>query len=132
MRRLLVLVPTIAALLGLAVVGTADASTSRIYTVTRTVGPYSGSAKDGEAGFPQSNGEADVVNCRKGDTAVKGFAQIKRRTSHGIARTDVVRLGKRGVAYNSESGFDMFYVFITPNGRKGWNSVTLTVACRRR
>jgi hypothetical protein len=132
MRRLLVLVPTIAALLGLAVVGTADAATSKTYTVTRTVGPYSGTAKDGEKGFPHSNGEADTVSCRRGDKAIKGSAKINRRTSHGTARGNVVQLGRRGVTYNSESGFDVFYVFVDPNGRKGWNSVTLTVACRRR
>ena len=132
MRRLLLFVPTLVVPLALLLGGTADAATSRTYTVTRTVGPYNGTAKDGEAGFPQSNGEADVVLCRTGDKAVKGSATIKRRTSHGTAARTVLRIGKRGVAYNSESGYDMFYAFLTPTGQKGWNSVTLTVTCRRR
>ena len=132
MRRLLLLVPALVVPLVLLLGGTATAAPSRTYTVTRTVGPYNGAAKDGEAGFPQSNGEADLVNCRKGDTALRGTARINRRTSHGTAARTVLRIGKRGVAYNSESGYDMFYAFLTPTGLKGWNSVTLTVTCRRR
>jgi hypothetical protein len=133
MRRLTLLVLTCASLastLGLA--GVADAAPSRTYTVTRTVGPYSGTAPDGDAGHPQNNGEADVVTCRRGDTAVRGHATINRRTSHGISRSTVLRLDRDGVTYDSESGYSVFYQFISPNGRKGWNSVTLTATCRRR
>jgi hypothetical protein len=132
MRRLLLFVPTLVVPLALLLGGTADAATSRTYTVTRTVGPYNGTAKDGEAGFPQSNGEADVVLCRKGDKAVKGSATIKRRTSHGTASRTVLRIGKTGVTYDSDAGYDVFYAFLTPTGQKGWNSVKLTVTCRRR
>jgi hypothetical protein len=133
MRRLTLLVLTCASLastVGLA--GVADAAPSRTYTVTRTVGPYSGTAPDGNAGHPQNNGEADVVLCHRGDTAVRGHARINHRTSHGTTRSDVLRLDRSGVTYDSESGYNVFYQFISPNGRKGWNSVTLTVTCRRR
>ena len=133
MRRLSLLVLICASLAStVAFAGVADAAPSRTYTVTRTVGPYSGTAKDGETGFPQSNGEADVVGCRKDDTAVRGSARINHRTSRGATRYDVIRLDKSGVTYDSDAGRSVFYQFISPNGRRGWNSVTLSVTCRRR
>ena len=111
--------------------GGADAAPSKTYVVTRTVGPYSGTAKEGDRGFPQTNGESDRVHCHLGDTAVSGSAKIVRKTSHGTAHRDVLKLGKHGVTYDSESGYDIFYQFVAPNGRKGWNNVKLTVTCRR-
>ena len=132
MRRLILLALTCASMAStVAFAGVADAAPSKTYVVTRTVGPYSGTAKEGERGYPQSNGEADRVLCHLGDTAVSGSAKIVRKTSHGTARRDVLQLGKHGVAYDSESGYDIFYQFVAPNGRKGWNSVKLTVTCRR-
>jgi hypothetical protein len=132
MRRLVLLVLTCASLAStVAFAGVADAAPSRTYTVTRTVGPYNGTAREGDAGYPQSNGEADVVLCRRGDTAVSGHARINHRTSHGTTRRDVLRLGRNGVTFDNESGYSVFYQFISPNGRRGWNSVTLTVTCRR-
>ena len=131
MRRVFLLVPTLLLPFALLFAGTADAATAKTYTVTRTVGPYNGAAQEGDPGFPQTNGEADVVNCRQGDTAVKGSTKINRKTSHGTAARTVLRIGKRGVTYNEESGYSQFYAFITPTGQKGWNSVTLTVTCRR-
>ena len=131
MRRLVLLALTCASLAStVAFAGVADAAPSKTYVVTRIVGPYSGTAPEGERGYPQSNGEADVVLCRLGDTAVSGSAKIIRKTSHGTARRDVLRLGKHGVTYDSESGYQVYYQFVTQNGRKGWNSVKLTVTCR--
>jgi hypothetical protein len=129
MRRLILLVVPLVALLGLTLTGTATAATSKTYTVTRTVGPYNGAAKPGDVGAVPE-GEAPRVNCRAGDVAVRGSATVNRRTSHGRA-AKVLRIGKRGVAFNEESGYWMFYAFVDTTGRKGWNSVTLTVACRR-
>jgi hypothetical protein len=126
MHRLILIVLPLIALLGLA--GTADAATAKTYTVTRTVGPYNGAAKFGEKGSVP-DGEAPVVNCRPDDTALKGFATIKRHTSHGTSAT-VLRIGRHGVTFNSESGYSQFYAFVDATGKKGWNSVKLTVTCR--
>ena len=129
MRRLIVFVVPLVALLGLTLTGTADAASSRTYTVTRTTGPYNGAAKPGDVGAVD-DGEADRVNCRADDVALRGYATINRHTSHGTARR-VLRIGKHGVAFNEESGYWMFYAFVLETGKKGWNSVTLTVTCRR-
>jgi hypothetical protein len=130
MRRLIVLVVPLVTLLGLTLTGTAEAAPYRsYYTVTRTVGPYNGAAKLGDRGSVP-DGEAPRVNCRADDVAVRGSATINRRTSHGFARR-VLRVGKHDVAFNEESGYWMFYAFLIPSGQKGWNSVTLTVTCRR-
>jgi hypothetical protein len=130
MRRLILLVVPLVALLGLTLTGTADAAPyHRTYTVTRVVGPYNGAAELGEVGSVP-DGEAPRVNCRAGDVAVWGHATILRRTSHGFARR-VLRVGKHDVAFNEESGYWMFYAFLVPSGHKGWNSVRLTVTCRR-
>jgi|tagenome__1003787_1003787.scaffolds.fasta_scaffold20423181_3 hypothetical protein len=131
MRRLILLVMPLVALLGLTLTGTAEAAPNRAYyTVTRTVGPYSGTAALGAPGSVP-DGEAPRVNCRDGrDVAVRGYATINRRTSHGYSRR-VLRVGRHDVAFNEESGYWMFYAFVSPTGRKGWNSVTLHVTCRR-
>ena len=96
--------------------------------MTRTVGPFNGAAKIGENGSVP-DGEAVFVNCRSGDTAVKGAATINRRTSHGTSAT-VLRFGQKGVAFDSDRGYSQFYAFVTATGKKGWNSVTLKVTCR--
>ena len=127
-HRLVLFVLPLIALLGLSLTGTADAATAKTYSVTRTVGPFNGAAKIGENGSVP-DGEAVVVNCRPGDTAVNGSARIKRHTSHGWS-AKVLRIGKRGVAFDSDSGYSQFYAFVTATGRKGWNSVALTVRCR--
>jgi hypothetical protein len=132
MRRSILLVMPLVALLGLTLAGTADAAPYRrhsTYTVTRTVGPYNGAAKLGEPGSVP-DGEAPRVNCKADDVALRGYATINRRTSHGFSRR-VLTIGKHGVAFNEESGYWMFYAFVNPTGRQGWNSVTLHVTCRR-
>jgi hypothetical protein len=51
-------VVALVALCGLTLVGTATAAPSKTYTVTRTVGPYSGAAKLGEPGsVPDGEGK---------------------------------------------------------------------------
>lgn len=129
MRRLIFLVVPLVALLGLTLTGTASAATPRTYTVTRTVGPYNGAAEPGDAGAVPE-GEAPLVNCRADDVALRGSASVNRRTSHGRAAR-VLSIAKHGVAFNEETGYWMFYAFVDASGRKGWNSVTLTVTCRR-
>jgi hypothetical protein len=87
-RRLIVLVVAPVSLLGLTLVGTADAATSKTYTVTRTVGPYNGEATwmNGKPG-QVPDGEGVTVMCKNaaanGDSIVSGSAKINRKTSHG-------------------------------------------------
>ena len=105
MRRLSLLLLTCASLAStVGFAGVADAAPSRTYTVTRTVGPYSGTAREGDIGFPQTNGEADVVLCHKGDTAVRGHATINHKTRHGTTKRDVLRLGRSGVTSTASPG----------------------------
>ena len=128
MRRLVLPALPLIALLGLSLPGTADAATAPTYTVTRTAGPF-----DGAAGIGQNHsvpdGEALVVNCRPDDTALRGSATINRRTSHGTS-AKVLRIGGHGVTFDADSGYSQFHAFVTATGKKGWNSVTLTVTCR--
>jgi hypothetical protein len=128
MHRLVIFVLPLIALLGLSLTGTADAATAKTYTVTRTAGPFNGAAKIGQNGSVP-DGEALVVNCKPGDTAMKGSATIKRTTSHGTSAT-VLRVGKHGVTFDSESGYSQFSAFVTATGKKGWNNVALSVTCR--
>jgi hypothetical protein len=128
MRRLVLFVLPLIALLGLSFAGTADAATAKTYTVTRTVGPYNGAAKLGEKGSVP-DGEAPVVNCRADDTAIKGSATINRRTSHGRS-AKILRIGRHDVGVDSDTGYSRFYAFVNATGKKGWNSVTLTVICQ--
>ena len=128
MHRLVLFVLPLIALLGLSFTGTAEAATAKTYTVTRTAGPFNGAAKIGQNGSVP-DGEALVVNCKPGDTAVEGSATIKTRTSHGTSAT-VLRIGKKGVAFDSESGYSQFYAFVGATGKKGWNNVTLKVTCQ--
>jgi hypothetical protein len=103
------------------------------YTVTRTVGPFNGQAKDGDPGFPQSNGEADVIQCRQeGDTILTGSATILRTTSRGTSRHDTLDVHVIGAFDNTEAGRLQWGAFITPNGNKGWNSVKFSLTCAGR
>ena len=130
MHRLVLFVLPLIALLGLT--GTADAATAeshaKTYTLTQTFGPFDGAAKWYEPGSVP-DGESLFLHCKGDDTAVKGSATINRRTSHGKSAT-VLRLGRHGVGFDSERGFSEYYAFVDATGKKGWNSVTLTVTCR--
>ena len=127
MHRLVLFVLPLIALLGLT--GTADAATATTYTLNQTFGPFNGAARPGYDPDAVPDGEALFLHCRDDDTAVKGSATINRRTSHGKS-AKVLRLGRHGVAFDSERGFSEYYAFVDPTGKKGWNSVTLTVTCR--
>ena len=139
MHRLVLTVLPLVASLGLALTGTADAaapktsapktSAATTYTVTRTAGPFDGAARPGYDPGAVPDGEALVVNCREGDTAVTGSARINRRTSHGTSAT-VLRIGAHGVGLDPDSGYSQFHAFVTATGKRGWNSVRLTVTCR--
>jgi hypothetical protein len=130
MRRLILLVLALVALLGLTLVGSATAATSKMYTVTRTVGPYNGAAKLGEPGSVP-DGEAKTVACSPGESIIEGSAKINRKTSHGKASRDVLTLDVIGAFWDREVDLLKWGSFINATGRKGWNSVTLTVTCRR-
>ena len=130
MRRLILLLVALVALLGLTL-GTATAATSNTYTVTRTVGPYNGAAKLGELGSVP-DGEAKTVACSPGESIIAGSAKINRKTSHGKTSRDVLTLDVIGAFWDPEVDLLKWGAFINATGRKGWNSVTLTVTCRRR
>jgi hypothetical protein len=144
MRRLLVLGLALVALLGLVITGVATAastsastsasnktSTSKTYTVTRTVGPYNGAAKIGESGSVP-DGEGVTVACNNPrESIISGSAKINRKTSHGTASKDVLALDPVGAFWDTEVDMLKWGTFVNATGRKGWNSVTLTVTCRR-
>jgi hypothetical protein len=121
MRRLILLVVALVGLLGLTLVGTATAAPSNTYTVTRTVGPYNGAAKIGEPGSVP-DGRGVTVACAPRESILKGTAKINRKTSYGTTSRDVLTLDPVGAFWGT---------FVNATGRKGWNSVTLTVTCRR-
>lgn len=132
MRRLVLLVPVLAVLLGvLALAGTADAAASNTYTVTRTFGPYNGAAKDGDPGAVPSNGEARNVSCNPGDSGLSGSATVSRKTSHGTAKNTVITLDTIGWYWNTEVDLLQYGSFVGTTGKAGWNSVTITATCRR-
>lgn len=137
MRRLKLLVLALVALLGLTLVGSATAATttstktaSKTYTVTRTVGPFNGAAKIGELGSVP-DGEGVTVACAPRESILSGSAKINRKTSHGTASSNVLTLDVIGAFWDTEDDSLKWGTFVNANGRKGWNSVTLTVTCRR-
>jgi len=99
--------------------------------VTRTVGPYNGAAKLNEPGSVP-DGEAKTVSCGSGESILSGSAKIKRKTSHGKTSRDVLTLDVLGAFWDPEVDTLKWGAFINATGHKGWNSVTLTVTCRRR
>jgi hypothetical protein len=129
MRRSALLVMALVGLLGLTLVGTATAAPSKTYTVTRTVGPYNGAAKLGENGSVP-DGEAVTVRCAPGESILAGSAKINRKTSYGTSRV-VLTLDVLGAFWDTEDDSLKWGTFVYATGRKGWNSVTLTVTCRR-
>ena len=111
----------------------ADAATPlKNYTVTRTFGPYNGEAT-WMNGLPGQvpDGEARVVYCQPGESIVRGSATINRRTSHGVTPREVLTLDVLGAFWNTEVDMLQWGAFINATGRKGWNSVTFTIVCRR-
>jgi hypothetical protein len=133
MRRPILLVVALVGLLGLTLVGTATAAPStapsRTYVVSRTVGPYNGAAKLGDPGSVP-DGEAVTVSCNPGDSIVSGSARINRKTSHGTSRI-VLSLDVLGAFWDQTDEVLRWGAFVNATGRPGWNSVTLTVNCRR-
>ncbi len=129
MRRLILLVVALV-VLGLTLVGTATAAPANTYTVTRTVGPYNGAAKLGERGSVP-DGEAKTVSCGHGESILGGSAKIIRKTSHGTTSRNVLTLDVIGAFWDPEVDLLKWGAFINATGRKGWNSVKLTVTCRR-
>lgn len=129
LRRLLPVPLAAAAALGLAGAGTAEAAAPTYvrypYTMTRTVGPFDGTAKPGDpGGLP--DGEALTVHCwQTGDKAIRGTVKIDR---NGARR--VLHIGRRGTFFDSEVDLDGYYAYATATGRRGQNTVTLTVTCR--
>jgi hypothetical protein len=132
MRRLLPV--ALAAVLGLAFAGPADASvaTAKTYTVTRTYGPFNGQA-NWQNNLPGHvpDGEALVIFCDNlHDSVVKGAAKINRKTSHGTSRV-VLTLDVIGAFWDTEDDRLKWGAFARATGRKGWNSVTFTITCHR-
>lgn len=133
-RRLIAPVVALAALLGLTLVSAATAATvkapSKTYTVTRTVGPYNGAAKIGDVGSVP-DGEGVTVACGPRESILAGSAKINRRTTHGTTSSDVLTVDPVGAFWDTEDDSLQWGTFVNATGRKGWNSVTLTVTCRR-
>ncbi len=131
MRRPILLVLTLSAAVGLTLVGTASAATSDKYTVTRGLGPYNGAAGPEGPGYIGPDSEAKSVSCNPGDTILSGSAKINRKTPHGTATRDVVNVKPIGIFWDSEVNAFKWGAFISVNGSKGWNSVTLTAKCQK-
>jgi hypothetical protein len=135
MRRLLPVALALAAVLGLAFAGPADASSAappKTYTVTRTYGPYNGQANL-QNGLPGQvpDGEALAVFCNNlHDSIVVGTAKINRKTAHGTSRV-VLTLDVIGAFWDTEDDRLKWGAFVNATGRKGWNSVTFTITCHR-
>ncbi|MDT0352667.1 hypothetical protein [Pseudonocardia charpentierae] len=133
MRRLVLLLPVLAVLLGGSVfTGIATAAPSKNYTVTRTFGPYNGAAKIGQPGSVP-DGRALAVYCGNRESVIGGTAKISRKTSYGTARSDVLTLDVIGAFYDTDrSDVSLGWgAFANATGKPGWNSVTITVTCRR-
>jgi hypothetical protein len=115
---------------GSTLIETASAATPKTppktYTVTRTVGPFSGtdtSLGDREALSVWCTGATDSI--------LSESAKIVRKTSHGTASRDVVTLDVLGAYWDSEVDLLKWGTFIGATGKSGWNSVTLTITCHR-
>lgn len=133
MRRAALLVPVLAVLLGESIfAGIANAAPSKNYTITRTFGPYNGAAAIGQPGsVPDAEGLA--VYCGNRESVISGAAKINRKTSYGTTKSDILTLDVIGVFYDTDrSDISLGWgAFANPTGKKGWNSVTITVTCRR-
>ena len=133
MRRLVLLLPVLAVLLvGSVFTGIASAAPSKNYSVTKTFGPYNGAAKVGQSGSVP-DGRALAVYCANRESVIGGTAKINRKTSYGTTRSDVLALEVIGAFYDTDrSDVSLGWgAFANPTGKSGWNSVTITVTCRR-
>jgi hypothetical protein len=133
MRRLALLLPVLAVLLvGSAFTGIASAAPSKNYSVTKTFGPYNGAAKIGQPGSVP-DGRALAVYCANRESVIGGTAKINRKTSYGTTRNDVLTLEVIGAFYDTDrSDVSLGWgAFANPTGKSGWNTVTITVTCRR-
>ena len=147
-RRLVGLVASLAATSGVVAAvslptftGTAEA-VATIYTVSRTLGPYNGALPIGATvpcglgctttapGAIDADDEAPTVMCNgERDALLGGTATINRKTSYGTTERDVVNLDRLGAFWDSEVDRIKWGTWIRPNGRPGWNTVTLAATC---
>ena len=116
--------------LTLAVTLPADAATSTTYVVARTFGPYNGAAGPNDPGTVPT-GEARSIACLRGESILKGAARVNRTTSYGTTSSNVLTVDVIGAYWDTEDASLKWGAFINATGRGGWNSVTLTVTCRR-
>ena len=130
-RPVLLFLPLMSLALGLIATGTADAAPSKTYVVSDTFGPYNGAAREGQPGSVPSNGEARVVFCAPGESILSGSTTINRKTSHGTAKRTVITVDVLGAFWDTEDDSLKYGAFVGTTGKPGWNSVTLTITCRR-
>jgi hypothetical protein len=138
---------------GAAVSGSDVADATAVqYTVTRTVGPYSGALPVGAtvpcspanaAGAPlgcvqtapgalPGDSESFDVWCHNNrDAMLSGSAVINTKTpGHPDAKQATVALDRIGAHYDPDADISMRWgTFVRPNGRPGWSSVTITATC---
>lgn len=100
------------------------------YQTTRTFGPYDGEADLGDPGSVP-DGEAIRLSCENSQPILTGGYRINRKTSHGTADRQVLTFRKLGVFWNSENDALDWGGFVEATGKKGWNSVTISVLCFR-
>jgi len=136
-RRLALLLPALAVLLGgSAFAGIAAAAPGKpapgSYTITKTFGPYNGAAQIGQPGSVP-DGRALAVYCGDRESVLGGNAKVNRKTTYGTTRSDVLTLDVIGVFYDTDrSDISLGWgAYAIPTRKPGWNSVTITVTCRR-
>jgi hypothetical protein len=94
--------------------------------------PYNDAAKLGQTGSVP-DGKALAVYCAGRESVLGGTAKINRKTSYGTAKSDVLTLDVIGTFYDTDrSDYALGWgAFANPTKKSGWNSVTITVTCRR-
>jgi hypothetical protein len=75
--------------------------------------------------------EAKTVSFNPGDSILSGSATVTRKTTHGTAKNIVLTLDVVGAFWDTEVDALKYGAFVGTNGKAGWNSVVLTVSCRR-
>lgn len=96
-------------------------------------GPYNGAATIGQPGSVP-DGKALAVYCADRESVISGTAKIERKTSYGTAKSKILTLDVIGTFYDTDrSDYSLGWgAFANPTGKSGWNSVMITVSCRRR